>query len=137
MLGPLGLTLKGEVNGHLDMVVGYDTAGIRALIDGEDVLEGLAKGIYFSTKKNTLPIDPENNPTQYDPVAQLDGRISAGAALRAVIVEASITGGISFGTPERPINAWFNVPADGKLRIEDVRELLHQRERAVAGRRSG
>ncbi|MCB1492396.1 MAG: hypothetical protein KDJ77_11480, partial [Rhodobiaceae bacterium] len=120
ILGPLGLVLGGEVNGHLDMTVGYDTAGLSAALQGGDLAENLLKGIYFTTKQNTDPIDPDSNPTGFDAVAHVDGRISAGAALRAVVVNASITGGIGFGTPERGIDGWFNVESDGKLRLADL-----------------
>ena len=120
ILGPLGLTLKGEVNGHMDFTVGYDTAGLRAVMAGGSGAE-LLDGFYFATGKNNAPVDPDGNPTGYDPIGHLDGRIGAGAAFRGFIIDASITGGIGFGTPERAINAWLtDDDGDGKTRLDDL-----------------
>lgn len=100
ILGPLGLTLKAQVAGHLGMTIGYDTAG---LTNGGDLAEDLLKGIFFQTEPG-------------EPVATIQGRIGAGAAFRAVVVNASITGGIEF----EHISAYFNPGADGKVRLEDL-----------------
>lgn len=121
LLGPLGLQLRGQVDALIDLTVGYDTFGFET---GD-----LLNGFYFSTPENPGPLTgPDgNNPTGYNPVGTLDTRIDAGAALRAVILNASVTGGINFG-----MAGFLAVNADGKLRIEDLEGCFLQPLRGKA-----
>jgi Ca2+-binding RTX toxin-like protein len=118
LLGPIGLFLRGAASANADLSIGYDTAGLAS--DGS-VLERLADGLYFTTAARSGPINtdknsPGYNPTGFEPVAIANAKIDAGAGVRAVIVEASVSGGVGIG-----VQGFFeNDDGDGRLRLADI-----------------
>ena len=82
---PIEITLAGSVGVEGRFVMGYDTSGIRQLIeDGRG--EGLADGLF---------IDDFDSRGVDVPEIKLIGTVSAGAGVTLVIVSAGVEGGIS------------------------------------------
>src|SRR5262245_54583262 len=118
LLGPIGLFLRRAASAHADLSIRNDTAGLAST---GDVLERFSKGLYFTTPAhagdiNTDKDSPKYNPTGFEPVVIANAKIDAGAGVRAVVVEASVSGGIGIG-----VKGYFeNDDGDGRLRLSDI-----------------
>ena len=51
ILGPLGVTLEGNVGVNIDLAFGYDTFGLREFVDSKDPLD-LLDGLFISDRAN-------------------------------------------------------------------------------------
>uniref|UniRef100_UPI001C24B845 Calx-beta domain-containing protein n=1 Tax=Synechococcus sp. CCY 0621 TaxID=2815603 RepID=UPI001C24B845 len=95
---PIGLLLKASIDIEAGLAVGYDTGGVS---EGD-----FAKGLYLSTAER------EGTITGYRPIFSLGTDTSAGGALRAGPLKASITGGI-----DANVVGYLDVDETGKLRL--------------------
>ena len=108
---PMSVTLAGSatIEGHF--AIGYDTYGLRQVLNGAGP-GALLDGIYIDD------LDDQGNDV---PEIRLIGAISARAAVDLVVVSAGVGGGIemtvSFDLDDRP-------NPDGKLRISEIASKL-------------
>ena len=113
MVGPVPITISigGEVGIRGRFAIGYDTVGIRKLIDGGDAA-GLLDGIFIDD------LDAQGNDVNE---LEFFGRVWAGASVDLVIISAGVKGGIelTFG-----LNLNDSPDPDGKLRIEEILDKL-------------
>ncbi len=129
LLGPLGLFLRGQVKAEADLQIGYDTEGLKTLAAGGSVIEAIADGLYVTTKPilnadgTPAAIDDKKNPTGYEPIGTAFGKIDAGAGLRAVIVSASVSGGIGLSIEGYLDNGEPGNLGDGRLRLDELTDL--------------
>ncbi len=91
VLGPLGFELSGNINGVIDLDVGYDTFGVAT---GD-----FAKGFYFTTQP-LPPSKPGRYP--YEPVGELDTDINGGAGVGFAGSSITVGGTIGFN-----VDAYF------------------------------
>ncbi len=108
---PITITLGGEIGIEGRFAIGYDTSGIRKLLDGGSGV-ALFDGIFIDD------LDAQGNDV---PEIVFRGRVFAGASVDLVIVSAGVRGGIeltfSLDLDDRP-------DPDGKLRIEEIVDKL-------------
>ncbi|MCP9931143.1 hypothetical protein KBY82_10130 [Cyanobium sp. AMD-g] len=95
---PIGLLIKGSLDIEAGLSVGYDTGGLS---QGD-----FSKGLYLSTAQR------EGTVTGYRPVFSLGANLDAGGALRAVVLNASITGGI-----DADVVGYLDIDETGRLRL--------------------
>jgi len=113
MVGPIPITITigGEIGIEGRFAIGYDTSGIRKLLDGGSGT-ALFDGIFIDD------LDANGNDV---PEIKFFGRVYAGAAVDLVIVSAGVRGGIeltfTLDLDDRP-------DPDGKLRIEEIVDKL-------------
>ena len=105
--GPLGLLLGGRIDIDAGLTVGYDTKGLFGTTPN---FEG---GLYLST------LELNGSPTGYAPVFKVGTALDAGAALRAVVINASITGGIDSDVVGYLEVGALGTPDAGRLRLSD------------------
>ena len=108
---PITITLGGEIGIEGRFAIGYDTSGIRKLLDGGSGV-ALFDGIFIDD------LDAQGNDV---PEIVFRGRVFAGASVDLVIVSAGVRGGIeltfNLDLDDRP-------DPDGKLRIEEIVDKL-------------
>ena len=108
---PITITLGGEIGIEGRFAIGYDTSGIRKLLDGGSGV-ALFDGIFIDD------LDAQGNDV---PEIVFKGRVFAGASVDLVIVSAGVRGGIeltfTLDLDDRP-------DPDGKLRIEEIVDKL-------------
>ena len=108
---PITITIGGDIGVRGRFAIGYDTSGIRKLLDGGSGF-ALFDGIFIDD------LDSKGNDV---PEIEFFGRVFAGAAVDLVIISAGVRGGIeltfSLDLDDRP-------DPDGKLRIEEIVEKL-------------
>ncbi len=113
MVGPVPITISigGEIGIRGRFAIGYDTVGIRKLIDGGNAA-GLLDGIFIDD------LDAQGNDVNE---LEFFGRVWAGASVDLVIISAGVKGGIelTFG-----LNLNDSPDPDGKLRIEEILDKL-------------
>jgi Ca2+-binding RTX toxin-like protein len=104
---PMSVTLAGSATLEGRFAMGYDTYGLRQVLNG-GIPGALLDGIYIDD------LDANGNDV---PEVRLVGRISARAAVDLVIVSAGVGGGIeltvNLDLDDRP-------DPDGKLRIDEI-----------------
>jgi Ca2+-binding RTX toxin-like protein len=108
---PITITIGGEVGVRGRFAIGYDTSGIRQLLDGGSGV-ALFDGIFIDD------LDAKGNDV---PEITFFGKVFAGAAVDLVIISAGVRGGIeltfSLDLDDRP-------DPDGKLRIMEIVDKL-------------
>ena len=108
---PITITLGGEIGIEGRFAIGYDTSGIRKLLDGGSGV-ALFDGIFIDD------LDAQGNDV---PEIVFRGRVFAGASVDLVIISAGVRGGIeltfTLDLDDRP-------DPDGKLRIEEIVDKL-------------
>ena len=108
---PITITIGGEIGVEGRFAIGYDTSGIRKLLDGGSGV-ALFDGIFIDD------LDAQGNDV---PEIVFKGRVFAGASVDLVIVSAGVRGGIeltfTLDLDDRP-------DPDGKLRIEEIVDKL-------------
>ena len=108
---PITITLGGEIGVEGRFAIGYDTSGIRKLLDGGSGV-ALFDGIFIDD------LDAQGNDV---PEIVFRGRVFAGASVDLVIISAGVRGGIeltfTLDLDDRP-------DPDGKLRIEEIVDKL-------------
>ena len=108
---PITITLGGQIGIEGRFAIGYDTSGIRKLLDGGSGV-ALFDGIFIDD------LDAQGNDV---PEIVFKGRVFAGASVDLVIVSAGVRGGIeltfNLDLDDRP-------DPDGKLRIEEIVDKL-------------
>ncbi len=108
---PITITLGGEIGIEGRFAIGYDTSGIRKVLDGGSGV-ALFDGIFIDD------LDAQGNDV---PEIVFKGRVFAGASVDLVIISAGVRGGIeltfSLDLDDRP-------DPDGKLRIEEIVDKL-------------
>jgi Ca2+-binding RTX toxin-like protein len=108
---PITISIGGDIGIRGRFAIGYDTVGIRQLIDGGSAFD-LLNGIFIDD------LDAQGND-----VAEVEffGRVWAGASVDLVIVSAGVKGGIelTFG-----LNLNDSPDPDGKLRIQEIIDKL-------------
>ncbi len=108
---PITITIGGEIGIEGRFAIGYDTSGIRKLLDGGSGT-ALFDGIFIDD------LDAQGNDV---PEIKFFGRVFAGASVDLVIVSAGVRGGIeltfALDLDDRP-------DQDGKLRIEEIVDKL-------------
>ncbi len=113
MVGPVPITISigGEVGLRGRFAIGYDTVGIRKLIDGGNAAS-LLDGIFIDD------LDAQGNDVNE---LEFFGRVWAGASVDLVIISAGVKGGIelTFG-----LNLNDSPDPDGKLRIDEILNKL-------------
>ncbi len=113
MVGPVPITISigGEIGIRGRFAIGYDTVGIRKLIDGGNAA-ALLDGIFIDD------LDAQGNDVNE---LEFFGRVWAGASVDLVIISAGVKGGIelTFG-----LNLNDSPDPDGKLRIEEILDKL-------------
>ena len=89
ILGPLGAEFNLDLGAGIDIKVGYDTFGFE--------FRESEKGFFFSTPRITLadgvtpaPFDDTTNPHGFAPAGSVHTTIGAAAAVRAVVLNASV-----------------------------------------------
>ena len=107
---PITITLGGEIGVEGRFAIGYDTSGIRKLLDGGSGV-ALFDGIFIDD------LDAEGN----DVPDRVRGRVFAGASVDLVIISAGVRGGIeltfTLDLDDRP-------DTNGELRIEEIVDKL-------------
>jgi Ca2+-binding RTX toxin-like protein len=108
---PITITIGGEIGLRGRFAIGYDTVGIRKLIDGGNAAS-LLDGIFIDD------LDAQGNDVNE---LEFFGRVFAGASVDLVIISAGVKGGIelTFG-----LNLNDSPDPDGKLRIEEILDKL-------------
>jgi Ca2+-binding RTX toxin-like protein len=113
MVGPVPITISigGEIGLRGRFAIGYDTVGIRKLIDGGNAAS-LLDGIFIDD------LDAQGNDVNE---LEFFGRVWAGASVDLVIISAGVKGGIelTFG-----LNLNDSPDPDGKLRIDEILDKL-------------
>ena len=113
MVGPVPITISigGEIGIRGRFAIGYDTVGIRKLIDGGNAA-ALLDGIFIDD------LDAQGNDVNE---LEFFGRVWAGASVDLVIISAGVKGGIelTFG-----LNLNDSPDPDGKLRIDEILDKL-------------
>ena len=108
---PITITLGGEIGIEGRFAIGYDTSGIRKLLDGGSGV-ALFDGIFIDD------LDAQGNDV---PEIVFRGRVFVGASVDLVIISAGVRGGIeltfTLDLDDRP-------DPDGKLRIEEIVDKL-------------
>jgi Ca2+-binding RTX toxin-like protein len=113
MVGPVPITITvgGEIGVRGRFAIGYDTSGIRQLLDGGSGV-ALFDGIFIDD------LDAQGNDV---PEVTFFGKVFAAASVDLVIVSAGVRGGIeltfSLDLDDRP-------DPDGKLRILEIVDKL-------------
>ena len=106
VFGPLSAQLGGYVEAGADLAFGYDTFGLRRVLDTGDVGD-LWDGFYVRDREDGKPNGKEIREFY------LTGGIEAGAVLDVLVAEAGVKGGI-----KATIAADLNDPNDdGKMRF--------------------
>lgn len=101
VLGPLGFELSGNINGVIDLDIGYDTFGVAT---GD-----FAKGFYFTTQPFSAG---ETGRFPYQPVGDLDTDINGGAGLGFAGASVTVGGSIGFDVDAYFKNALFRPLAE-------------------------
>jgi Domain of unknown function (DUF4347) len=111
ILGPLGVTLKGDFNVAAKFAFGYDTSGIRLFASGGFADASLIfTGFYVSDTQN-----PDGTGVDV-PEVTLNAGIGAFASVNVVVVDVGVGGGIYAN-----VKANLADPnSDGKVRINEL-----------------
>ena len=119
ILGPLGAEFNLDLGAGIDIKVGYDTFGFE--------FRESEKGFFFSTPRITLadgvtpaPFDDTTNPHGFAPAGSVHTTIGAAAAVRAVVLNASVGVDITYDLRAFFENDEKPAPSDGKLRFEGI-----------------
>ncbi|MCU1590680.1 MAG: Conserved putative secreted protein [Frankiales bacterium] len=107
---PVSIVIGGsvQINGHLG--IGYDTTGLREVLDGGGP-DKLLDGLFFDTYDSS---------GHEAPVVQLIGTVTAGAEVDLVVVKAGIEAGLQL-----TVNFFFDDPTpDGKMSLHDIGSKL-------------
>ncbi len=116
---PLNAQLSGYIEAGADLAFGYDTFGLRRMLDTEDVSD-LLDGFYVRDRVDGKPDGAEIREFY------LTGGIQAGAVLDVLVAEAGVKGGIS-----ATIAADLNDPNDdGKMRFGEFVQYIDERRPA-------
>ncbi len=109
---PISIGLAGSVEVRGRFAIGYDTSGLRKVLQNGSSGVHLFDGIFID--------DLDANGVDV-PEISLIGTVSASAALDAVIVAAGVEGGIRLTVD---LNLNDSPDPDGKLRIEEIFDKL-------------
>jgi|GEM_PF-2292937 len=109
---PVEVSIGGSATLQARFAMGYDTSGIRQVLDGGSG-SALIDGIFIDD------LDTNGNDV---PEISLIGQVSAGAGVSLGIVAAGIEGGVRMTTD---LNLDDRPDPDGKLRISEIANKLH------------
>ena len=104
IFGPLGVRLKGVVEAHAFLDIGYDTSG---------VVQFATSGLASDILNGFYVVD------QPGPEATLKAQISAALALNVLFAEAGVAGGV-FGNLDIFLNDLDHNPNDGRVHLTEL-----------------
>jgi Ca2+-binding RTX toxin-like protein len=89
VIGPLGVTLAGEIGGQADFAFGYDTRGLRQFVEGDfEDPAVIANGFFISDR---LSADGTGDDIRE---VQFHGSLAAYAAVSVAVAEMGVGGGL-------------------------------------------
>lgn len=117
----VGVKLSYGYEGGFNLVMGYDTKGLREFADSGDSAK-LTDGFYLSDNVDAAGID--------HPEVYLNANFSAGPAFYIPGFSVSVEGGIE-GKVELDVNDTDNTDNDYKLRLSEIKDCVFEAEGSI------